>query len=53
MAKEVRQVINLECPVCGERNYATTKNTREQKDRLEFKKFCKRCRKHTKHKETK
>ncbi len=53
MAKDTRPVIALECSVCHERNYSTTKNSKTQKDRLELKKFCKRCRKHTPHKESK
>lgn len=53
MAKDVRPVITLECTVCKEHNYHTTKNRRTQKDRLELKKFCSRCSKHTLHKETK
>jgi large subunit ribosomal protein L33 len=51
--KEIRPVITLECTSCKERNYATTKNTRNTTDRLELVKFCKRERKHTVHKETK
>jgi large subunit ribosomal protein L33 len=42
-----RTIITLECPVCKERNYTTTKN------KLVLPKFCPRCRKHTDHKETK
>ncbi len=53
MAKEARQVIVLQCTQCGNRNYATTKNTREQAERLEFVKYCKFDRKHTAHKESK
>jgi len=53
MAKKARQVIILECSECHERNYATTKNVKTQKERLEFKKFCPKCRKHTIHKESK
>jgi large subunit ribosomal protein L33 len=53
MAKKARQVIILECSECHERNYATTKNIKTQKERLEFKKYCPRCRKRTLHKESK
>ncbi len=53
MAKENRPVITLECTECKNRNYATTKNIKNTKDRLQLKKFCKFCRKHTLHKETK
>ena len=37
---------------CKERNYITTKNRRNDPDRLELKKFCPRGRKHTAHRET-
>ncbi|OIP22766.1 50S ribosomal protein L33 [bacterium CG_4_10_14_0_2_um_filter_33_32] len=53
MAKDNRPVITLECSVCHERNYSTTKNAKTQKERMELKKFCKRCRAHTVHKESK
>lgn len=53
MAKDLRPVIALECSECKEHNYHTTKNRREQPDRLELKKFCARCGKHQLHKETK
>jgi large subunit ribosomal protein L33 len=48
-----RTIISLECPVCKERNYTTTKNKRTMTDKLVLPKFCPRCRKHTDHKETK
>ena len=48
-----RTIITLECNVCKERNYTTTKNKRTHPDRLEIKKFCKWCRKHVPHKESK
>jgi large subunit ribosomal protein L33 len=48
-----RVIITLECTVCRERNYSTTKNKRTSTEKLELKKFCSRCRKHTPHKETK
>jgi large subunit ribosomal protein L33 len=51
--KDIRPVITLECTECKERNYATTKNTRNTTGRLEIKKFCKREHVHTLHKETK
>ncbi len=46
-------IITLQCQTCKERNYATTKNKRNDPDRLELKKYCPRCRKHTPHRETK
>ena len=48
-----RSIITLECTVCKERNYSTTKNRRTHPDRLELKKYCRWCKKHTPHKETK
>ena len=48
-----RVIITLECQVCRERNYSTTKNKRAHSEKLELKKFCSRCRKHQPHKETK
>lgn len=49
----MREQITLECTVCKERNYSTTKNKTNTPERLELKKFCKRCGKSTLHKETK
>ena len=48
-----RAIISLECGVCKNRNYSTTKNKRTMTDKLAMSKFCKKCRKHTEHKETK
>jgi large subunit ribosomal protein L33 len=50
--KEDRIVITLACTECRERNYATSKNRRNDADRLELKKFCPRCRVHRAHRET-
>ncbi len=49
----MRVNITLECTECKNRNYSTTKNKKNDPDRLEMKKFCKFCKKHTMHKETK
>ena len=49
----MREIVTLQCTVCKERNYSTTKNKKTTTGRLEFAKFCKRCRKHQAHKETK
>jgi large subunit ribosomal protein L33 len=46
-------IITLQCNECKERNYTTTKNKKNDPDRLELQKFCRRCRKHTAHRETK
>jgi large subunit ribosomal protein L33 len=49
----MRTIIQMECTVCKNRNYSTTKNKTLTPERLELKKFCKFCQKHTPHKETK
>ena len=49
----MRENIILECTECKERNYLTTKNKRNNPDRLEKKKYCPRERKVTLHRETK
>jgi len=46
-------IITLQCGECRERNYTTTKNKRNDPDRIELRKFCRRCRRHTTHRETK
>jgi large subunit ribosomal protein L33 len=55
MAKksEARVIIHLACTQCNERTYTSTKNKRNDNQRLELKKYCPRCRTHTLHKETK
>ena len=45
--------ITLECTECKRRNYMTSKNKRNNTDRLEIVKYCKFCKKRTTHKETK
>ena len=45
--------VKLECTVCKNRNYDTTKNKKNTQERLELKKYCPFCKKHTVHKETK
>jgi len=49
--KEDRVVIHLACTECRSRNYTTSKNRRNDADRLEFRKFCPRCRGHRLHRE--
>ena len=49
--KEDRVVIHLACTECRSRNYTTSKNRRNDSDRLEFRKFCPRCRGHRLHRE--
>ncbi|MBE3576805.1 MAG: 50S ribosomal protein L33 [Limnochordales bacterium] len=48
----MRVGITLECTECKNRNYRTTKNKRNDPDRLELRKYCPVCRRHTVHKET-
>lgn len=45
--------ITLECTECKQRNYDTTKNKKNDPDRIELKKYCRFCKKHTIHKEAK
>lgn len=52
-SKGAVSTITLQCPTCKERNYTTSKNKRNDPDRLELRKFCPRCRSHTAHRETK
>ena len=49
----MREIIQLQCTECKERNYSTTKNKKTTTGRLELKKFCRRCRIHRVHKEVK
>lgn len=51
--KIMRVNIILECTECGERNYLTTKNKRNNPDRIEMKKYCPKLRKVTLHREVK
>jgi len=55
MAKktEARIIIHLACTECKERTYTTTKNKRNDPQRLELKKYCPRCRAVKLHKEVK
>ena len=53
MAKNERRIkVTLECEVCKNRNYITTKNKNNDRERIEMKKFCRWDRQHTLHKET-
>lgn len=49
----MRVTITLACTECKQRNYNTSKNKKNDPDRLELSKYCKFCRKHTPHRETK
>jgi large subunit ribosomal protein L33 len=54
MAKKAdRIIIYLACTECKDRNYTTSKNKRNDPNRLELEKFCPRCREHRLHRETK
>ncbi len=53
MANDVRVKVTLSCTECKQRNYNTTKNKRNNPDRIEMMKYCKFCKKETLHKETK
>jgi large subunit ribosomal protein L33 len=47
-----RPKITLACEECKRRNYITTKNKVNDRDRIGMKKYCSWCRHHTPHKET-
>lgn len=49
----MRDIIALACTVCKRRNYSTTKNKKNDPDRIELNKYCRFCRKHQPHKEVK
>jgi len=46
-------LLKMQCSVCKNVNYWTSKNKKLVTKKLEYSKFCKHCRKHTPHKETK
>ncbi|GMA50479.1 50S ribosomal protein L33 [Alicyclobacillus contaminans] len=48
----MRVIITLACTDCKQRNYTTTKNKKNDPDRIELKKFCRYCNSHTVHRET-
>lgn len=48
-----REIVQLQCTTCKDKNYSTMKNRKTTPDRLEMNKFCRKCRKHTPHKEVK
>ena len=52
-AAENRPVITLACTECTDRSYSTTKNKKNDPNRIELRKYCPRCRKHTLHREAK
>ncbi|MCY0879368.1 MAG: 50S ribosomal protein L33 [Firmicutes bacterium] len=48
----MRTIITLACSECQRRNYTTTKNKKNDPNRLERRKYCRWCRRHTVHRET-
>lgn len=54
MAKKGNRIIFLlECEICKARNYSTTKNRINTKEKVGLKKYCNNCKKKTNHKEVK
>lgn len=51
--KIMRVNITLACSETGDKNYITTKNKRNNPERIEMKKYSKRLKKMTLHRETK
>jgi len=49
----MRVKVTLPCSECKQRNYNTTKNKKNNPDRIELQKYGRFCKKHTTHKETK
>ncbi len=49
----MRVALTIACTECKNRNYNTTKNKKNNPDRIEMKKYCPTCKTHTTHKETK
>lgn len=43
----MRVNVTLACTECGDRNYISTKNKRNNPERVEMKKYCSRDNKHT------
>lgn len=52
MASKNQTTLSMACVDCKHRNYQTSKNRKNVKDRLRLKKFCPNCRAHTEHAET-
>ena len=54
MAKKgagARIIITMQCGDCRERNYTSSKNRRNDTQRLELNKYCSRCHEHKVHRE--
>ena len=53
MAKSEKRVkVTLEWEVCKRRNYITTKNKQNDRERIQMRKYCRFDRQHTVHRET-
>lgn len=52
MASKNQSLVTLACTECKERNYQTSKNKKNVKDRLRLAKYCPNCRVHREHAET-
>ncbi|MCY0887447.1 MAG: 50S ribosomal protein L33 [Alicyclobacillaceae bacterium] len=48
----MRVIVTLACTECKQRNYTSTKNKKNDPDRVELKKFCRYCNGQTVHRET-
>jgi len=46
-------LVKLQCSVCKQINYHSSRNKKTIKVKLEMEKYCKHCKKHTTHKESK
>jgi large subunit ribosomal protein L33 len=51
--KGARANIQYACTECKQINYTSSKNKKNDPERMEVEKYCPFCKKHTKHKETK
>jgi large subunit ribosomal protein L33 len=49
---DTRPKVTLACTECKRRNYITTKNRNNQRERIELRKFCRWDNRHTLHRET-
>ena len=52
MASDKRVRVTLECTECKRRNYNSSKNRMNQRERIELKKYCRWCRSSLLHRET-
>ncbi len=52
-SKENRIIITMACTECKSRNYTTSKNRMNDKERLQLNKYCPRCHKYQGHREAK